>query len=199
MGERKPKVIPLRPDDVARPVSDEALIVACGLGDESALVQLFERHKNFVHRFLHRMLPGAPEHVEDLVQSTFLEVWRSAPRFKNKSAGRTFIIGIACNLAKMNRRGEARRLRAIDRLSRAPSAGGPTPEDRAMTGERIARLEAAIASLSEKQRAVLVLCDLEGFTGAEAAESLGIRAGTVWRRLHDARKKLRHAMKEDNR
>ncbi|MEQ9501063.1 MAG: RNA polymerase sigma factor [Deltaproteobacteria bacterium] len=195
----EPKVIELRPRAAERPVSDEALIVACGLGDESALVQLFERHKDFVHRYLYRFFPRDPEYVEDLVQSTFLEVWRCAPRFRNGSAGRTFIVGIATNLSRMRRRGEARRRRAMDALAAEPQRAGTTPEERAVVGQRVRRLEAAIATLSEKQREVFVLCDLEGFSGGEAAETLGIRPGAVWRRLHDARKKLRAALREDER
>ncbi len=195
------KVIPLRPATASTPpVSDEALIVACGMGDESALVQLFERHKAIVHRFLCRMIPHAPEQVEDLVQSTFLEVWRSAPRFRSESSGRTFIIGIACNLARMSRRSAARRDRALSTLAVEPAPrGGPTPEESAAVRQRMERLEAAVEDLSPKLRSVVVLCDIEGFTGAEAAASLGIRPGAVWRRLHDARKRIRAALKEDER
>ena len=54
----------------------------------------------------------------------------------------------------------------------------------------MAELMAAIEGLSYKLRVVLVMCDIEGIPGAEAAKSLGIREGTLWRRLHDARKKL---------
>lgn len=195
-----PKVIPLRAaTSSAPPVSDEALIVACGMRDESALVQLFERHKTIVHRFLSRMLPHAPDQVEDLVQSTFLEVWRCAPRFRSESSGRTFIIGIACNLARMNRRREARRFRAMDSLASEPTPRRITPEDRAAVNQRMQRLEQAVEDLSPKLRAVLVLCDLEGLTGAEAAAVLKIRPGAVWRRLHDARKRVRAALKEGDR
>ena len=55
----------------------------------------------------------------------------------------------------------------------------------------------AMDKLSEKEREAFLLCDVEGVAGSVAAETLGVPQGTMWRRLHDARTKLRAALEGD--
>jgi RNA polymerase sigma-70 factor (ECF subfamily) len=74
-------------------------------------------------------------------------------------------------------------------LAEQPSAEPVAPRD-----ADVVRLRAAIDTLSPKLREVIVLVDLEGQSGVEVAELLGIPEGTVWRRLADARAKLRAAL-----
>jgi RNA polymerase sigma-70 factor (ECF subfamily) len=66
-----------------------------------------------------------------------------------------------------------------------------TPEHAVAAAEEAALLDAALAQLSHAHREVLLLVDLGGLAGVEAAQALGIPAGTVWRRLHEARARLR--------
>ena len=62
----------------------------------------------------------------------------------------------------------------------------------------IARLEDQLGRLPEDLRVAFVMCDVEGVAGVEAARVLGLREGTLWRRLHFARKALRAALEEGN-
>ena len=63
---------------------------------------------------------------------------------------------------------------------------------------RIERLNAALGDLTDKLRTVVVLCEIEEVPCTEAAVVLGIPVGTVYRRLHDARRRLQRAMEESS-
>src|SRR5688572_23678162 len=91
-------------------ISDEALVAACAIGDAAALAGLFDRHVEALFRFASRLIaPAPPSDVEDLVQNTFLHVWSASPRFRGGSQVRSWIFGIAANVARHFVRGEARR------------------------------------------------------------------------------------------
>jgi RNA polymerase sigma-70 factor (ECF subfamily) len=190
------KLIPLRrlAGDTAE-MSDEALLAACAVGERAALGALFDRHHQGVFRFLGRLIAAERHALDDLVQNTFLEVWRSAGRFASRGAARSWILGVAANVARHHVRGEARRRAVLERL---PDVGSPgrRPDDAAADRELVARLDAALAALPHDLAVAFVLCDLEDVPGVEAARALGVREGTMWRRLHDARKRLRAAMGE---
>ncbi len=185
------EVIPLRraSNDVPE-VSDSALMAACITEDRNALGQLYDRHHEIVWRFLARLLgDGCPE-LDDLVQSTFVELWRGAKRFKGDSTARTWILGIANNLARRHIRDNRRRKVAMTGLAEVmPSAD--LPEAAWLDRLQMRKLQAALLELKPDLRSAFVLCDIEEFKGVEAAKILGIRPGTLGRRLHDARKALR--------
>lgn len=175
-------------------LSDEALVVACGTGDSAALGELFDRFHQTVYRFLSRYLgPRSPD-LDDLVQMTFLEARRAALRFRKESAVKSWLIGIAVNVARHYLRSETRR-RALLRSSELPygSIEG-TPESTTAHNELLQRLQQSILDLPEHLRTVFVICELEGVSGVEAARLLNLREGTLWRRLHDARKLIRQCI-----
>jgi RNA polymerase sigma factor (sigma-70 family) len=193
-GEIRGKVLPLRrhasgPSEM----SDEALVAACGVGDSPALGMLFDRHHDAVYRFLSRLVRATAAEADDLVQITFLEVWRSASRFGGKGAVKSWIFGVAANVARHHVRGEVRRRVAL--AGAAENGGGGdtvrSPDEALMQAQLVDRVGAALNTLSHDQRVTFVMCDLEDVPGVEAARVLGIREGTLWRRLHDARKALR--------
>ncbi|MCB9561603.1 MAG: RNA polymerase sigma factor [Kofleriaceae bacterium] len=193
MGE----VIPLRrAPTTTEAVSDEALVAACALGDAAALGTLFDRHHEALWRFLGRMSRGGAAELDDLAQGTFVEVWRSASRFRGGAAVRTWIFGIAANLVRRRARDEGRRRAALADLAAVPrpAPAGRAPDDALMRRQMVDRIGAAMAGLSHELREVFVLCDVEEIPGVEVARALGLREGTVWRRLHDARKALRRAL-----
>jgi RNA polymerase sigma-70 factor (ECF subfamily) len=193
------KLIPLRrlAGDAAE-MSDEALLAACAVGERAALGALFDRHHQAVFRFLGRLIAAERHALDDLVQNTFLEVWRSAGRFASKGAARSWILGVSANVARHHVRGEARRRAAMQQIPTDSDAvsGGRRPDDAAADRELVARLDAAVAGLPHDLAVAFVLCDLEDVPGVEAARALGVREGTMWRRLHDARKRLRAAIGE---
>ena len=171
-------------------MTDEALVAACGKGDRAALGALFDRHHRCVYRFLARFAGTDDRDLDDLVQATFVEVLRSAARFGGRSAVRTWLLGIAHNVVRHHVRSEVRRRKALEAVAEAPADPGATPDAEAERRQQLARLAKALAELSEPLRVVFVMCDLEQVPGVEAARVLGLRPGTVWRRLHDARKAL---------
>ena len=79
-------------------------------------------------------------------------------------------------------------------LASLPSNQSIRPDDEVERKQLLAQLRAALAQLPHELREAFVLCDLEQVSGRDAAISLGVREGTVWRRVHEARKALRAAL-----
>lgn len=182
--------VPLERDDRA---TDEALVTACASGDQEALGELFDRHHQSVYRFLGRLCREESRDVDDLVQATFLEVQRAARGFRGGSAVKTWILGIAANITRHHVRSEMRQRVLLDRFGEQlglAGTGSRRPDETAEHREMIDRLGDAIAKLPHDLRVAFVACELEDLPGADVAKSLGIREGTLWRRLHDARKAL---------
>lgn len=189
------KLLPFR-RPVEESLSDEALVAACGLGDAAALGTLFDRYHVPVYRFLSRYLGADRPDLDDLVQATFLEVMRSSAKFQRKSAVRTWVFGIAANLARHHIRGEVRRRAAFETVRRGVPPSSARPDDAAERQQMMARLGEALGELPHDLRTAFVMCELEEIPGVEVARVLGIREGTLWRRLHDARQRLRGALEK---
>ena len=189
------RVVPFRRADAYDDVSDEALVVACAQGSNTALEELFQRHGDRIHRILAKLRGAADRDVEDMVQATFVEVYRSAARFDQRAAASTWIVGIAINLARHYFRGEARRRIAMSAVAVInPDHDGRGPEEQAARRQMLARLESGFAELPPDLQTVFTLCDLEGMRGVDVARALRVPEGTVWRRLHSARTRLRARM-----
>jgi RNA polymerase sigma-70 factor (ECF subfamily) len=183
-------VVPLRrPSTDLADIGDEAVIAACATGDPIARAALFQRHVAAVHRFVARLCYDAAT-VDDLVQSTFIAAYRAAPRFRAGGRARPWLFGIAANLSRSHIRREGRRVRALTAIA-SLQRDEPAVELDPARRDRIARLPAAIAALSHDLRAALVLVDLEGESGREAATALGVPEGTLWRRVFVARRAVR--------
>lgn len=115
------KVIPLRRvEGRAAEMSDEALIAACAVADQAALVALFDRHHLRLHRFLCRIASVGAFDADDLLQETFSAVWSSAPSYKRDSAALTWLFGIAANVARNHARSRERRTRALGVFGKEP-------------------------------------------------------------------------------
>ncbi len=177
-------------------MSDEALVAACSVGENAALGALFDRHRSHVRRFIGHLAGSDARDLDDLVQSTFLEVYRSAGRFRGDAAVRSWIFGIANNVVRQHARGESRRRRTLTALEAVPPSTAPGPEGPLLRGQQIALLATALEKLPHDLRVAFVMCDVEDVAGTEAARILGVRPGTLWRRLHDARQFLRNALHE---
>lgn len=197
--ERAAQIVSLRRVDERRAaisdISDEALLAACGVGDTAALGALFDRHHEAVYRLISRLLRTEPSEIDDLVQQTFLEAWRSARKYTGRGAVRSYLFGIAANAVRHHIRGAVRRRNALAEVPPPPTGGAP--DDAAMRAQQVHRLAAALEQLPPDLRVVYVMCDLEEVPGVDAARALGLRAGTLWRRLHEARRALREAIDGD--
>lgn len=170
--------------------TDSELFEGIAQGDLGPLGELFDRHHASVRAFAERVLSN-PADADDLVQETFLTAARAAASFLSGAAAKPFLLGVAAQLARRRRRSFARLRAMLLGVEHAPVAPRATPEDQLLAGEQTALLHAELARLSHAHREVVLLVDLGGLSGVEAAEALGIPAGTVWRRLHEARARLR--------
>jgi RNA polymerase sigma-70 factor (ECF subfamily) len=177
--------------------SDEQLVDACGRGDGAALGEIFDRHHQAVYRFLSRLAgPGDGSDLDDLVQDTFVRIAQGASGFAGRSTARSWIFAIASHAAVDHVRREARR-RDIHRHSAVERAEAPDrPDHRTEGREALGRLRRAIEELPDDLRVTYVMCELEDTPGKDAAAALGVPEGTIWRRLHDARRALRDTMDE---
>jgi RNA polymerase sigma-70 factor (ECF subfamily) len=191
------KILPLRRlEGSIAEMSDEALLAACALGDRAALGALFDRHVEPVRVFLCHLVICDAADVDDLVQTTFETLQRTAGSFRQRSGVKTWILGIAKNVARHHLRTRIRQRRIATELVHEPKPQGEILDEQLARQERILRLRAAISELTPKLREVFVLVYVQGISGTEAASILGIREGTVWKRLHVARKKVCATMGE---
>ena len=185
---KRGSLIQLHPEVSVDELTDEGLAAACATGDRAARALLFERHVDAVHRFIARMRGSDNDVVDDLVQATFIAAFSSRCETAHV---RGWLYGIAANLVRNHARKEIRRKHAM-----AVVAAQEAPVAR-MADPLLACVPAAIAALPHDLRAALVLVDLEGERGADAAAALGVPEGTLWRRVYHARKALRDALGGD--
>jgi RNA polymerase sigma-70 factor (ECF subfamily) len=176
--------------------SDRALVAAVAEGDQVALRCLYDRFHRDVVRFLGHLLRRDKAIVEDLLQMTFLEAYRSAPRFRGDSSAKTWLFGIAANLVRTHFRGEQRGRAAMASLATIEREAPVSASEQMIAEQRRRWLAAAIDGLTPALREAYVLCAIEEVPGKEAAQALGITEGSLWRRLTDARAALRAAIEE---
>lgn len=192
---RGAKLVPLRRlAGESGEFTDEALVAACALGDVAAAGALIDRFQSSVYRFVSRLLGSDGADRDDVVQATFLEVTQSARRFRGGSKVQVWIFGIAANIARNQIRSAVRRRRMETALASIPAPRSSRPDDELERRQVLAQLGAAVVELPHHLREAFVLCDMEGLGGRDAASTLGVREGTIWRRVHEARRALREAL-----
>lgn len=153
----------------------------------AALVRLHERRAYAVAR----AIALTHEDAEDAVQDGFLHAYRALERFRPEQAFGAWLHRIVANAALDI--GRRRRVRDADALSE----NVPEPfRDPAEDDELRRRLRDGLAVLPERQRAVVVLHDVEGFTHGEIGAMLGIPEGTARSDLHHARAALRRVLED---
>ncbi|MET7403181.1 RNA polymerase sigma factor [Dactylosporangium sp. NPDC005572] len=184
-------------DLVVMTPSDADVIAAAGRTPEHFAV-LFDRHYAAIYAYAARRL--GPDLAEDLASETFLVAFDRRDTYDTARAdARPWLFGIVSNLVMRHGRAESRRLKL---LARAAAEGPVDPPDEVVAGRVDAavvrgRLAAALARLSLADRDVLLLVAWAGLNQQEAAEALGIPAGTVRSRLHRARQAMRRALDLD--
>jgi RNA polymerase sigma-70 factor (ECF subfamily) len=170
---------------------DVRLMLALRAGDARAFDALFERWAGRVLRFVERMV-GEASVAEDLVQETFVRVWRARERYEPEARFSTWLFTIAGNAARNELRRPARRARSAslddEREDALELAAEDAPPDALVDARRTGRgLESALAGLPERQREALWLRAVEGLSYAEVAEALGTTEKSVKALIHRAR------------
>lgn len=173
---------------------DEAAWLAqIALGDPQALRALYDAYRPRLRRYLWRLLAGDAAAVEDCLQETFITVWRAAATFRGEGRVAAWLFRIASRNAA-----HARRHSASHPTEQLPDDGASDPRFEDLTPEAaiLDRLSLgdALGQLSLKHRVTLELVFVYGFTVEEAAQILGIPAGTVKSRLSYARRALAQAL-----
>jgi RNA polymerase sigma-70 factor (ECF subfamily) len=136
-----------------------------------------------------RRLGVHPSSLDDVVQDVFLVVHRKLPTFERRSSLRSWIYGITLHVVRGRRRTAKRRPETPtldEELAALPGKGDPQHD--AMRREALADVLRILDSMSDEQREVFVLAELEELSAPEIAEASGINLNTVYSRLRAARK-----------
>jgi RNA polymerase sigma-70 factor (ECF subfamily) len=176
--------------------TDEALLGACAEGQAEALGVLFDRHQRAVFRFVARLSGTDQRDLDDLTQMTFIRVGQSAGSFSGRSSVRSWIFAIAGHIVRDHIRAEVRRRNLVRAAVSTPPADTEPPDSTLEGHQALALFSSALSALSHDLRVTFVMCEIEDMPGKDAALALGIPEGTLWRRLHEARRILMAAIRE---
>lgn len=160
-------------------------------GDIGALGELYDRYSEPVRRFLVRATADA-EDVDDLVHATFLAAAKSASRYDGRPSCRPWLVGIAVQLLRRRRRSLGYFFAVVSSLRGVQG----TERDPHPALEARVDVDRALARISEPKRVALLLAEVEGLSCPEIAKALDVPVGTVWTRLHAARRELRRLLEE---
>jgi RNA polymerase sigma-70 factor, ECF subfamily len=168
--------------------SDEELIRRIAEGDRLAMQVLFGRHQVRVYRFVVGLVKN-PSQAEDLISDVFLDVWRQAGRFEERSSVPTWLISIARfkALSSLRKRRDAP---LDDDHAEAIEDDADTPEIDLQKKSKSAMLRQCITKLSPEHREVIDLVYYHEKSVDEIASILAIPGATVKTRMFYARQKL---------
>lgn len=187
--------------------TDETLAARAAAGDDHAFEQIVERYESRIFRMACRLTSDTD--APDVLQETFLQLYRHLPSFRGESQFGTWLYRIATNAALMHRRASARRpAEPLDAFLPRFDADGRhagTPAELQLASRADELLDRQV--LAEKARAVIgrlpdlyrdafVLRDLEELSTTEVAAALGVEPATVRQRVHRARLMLRGYLSE---
>jgi RNA polymerase sigma-70 factor (ECF subfamily) len=188
--------------------TDKELVALARAGDGEAFATLARRHRDRVYRLALRITRD-PQDAEDVLQETFLSVYRKLDEFREEAAFSTWLHRVAANhaLMRLRKRRSSIQTTSMDELGprfqedghlASPLGtfhtwddGGLDAAERQEAREKIAR---AVDELPEIYRVVFILRDVEELSTEEVAELLGIGVPNVKTRLHRARLMLRERL-----
>jgi RNA polymerase sigma factor (sigma-70 family) len=161
----------------------EQVVSAAQQGDARAIAALVHGSHAHVQRFA-RTLCSTPEDAEDAAQEALIVLYRKIGTLRATAALASWMFQIVRN--ECIRRSRVTFRRPIPATSAEPSA-----EDAALVRLEIERIVASVSELPAEQRAVLVLRDIQGLSGAATAQALGLSRAAMKSRLHRGRETLR--------
>ncbi len=170
---------------------DRELVDAARRGDREAFRTLFERYNRRAYALALGML-RQPDDALDVVQDAFIKAHKHLDRFEGTSSFYTWLYRIVMNLA-IDQLRKRKRVVELDEESDEgllPQLLGGNPGRALMDKEIRARIDAALAALSDNHRAVLVMRELEGLSYEEMAKVMGCSKGTIMSRLFHARRNM---------
>jgi RNA polymerase sigma-70 factor (ECF subfamily) len=173
---------------------DRKLIEGLQRNDRDSLATAYDSYGGLAYALAARVM-GVSSDAEDVVQESFLALWRQAPRLDAKRGLRSYLMTIVHNKAVDRLRQKGRRPEAVlneDAPFKTPDT--ETPEAVVEKASEADEVRAAMAGLSEEQRAAVDLTYFKGMTINDAAERLGIPVGTVKSRLRLALGHMRRSL-----
>lgn len=173
---------------------DASLVRAVADGDTGALRVLHDRHSAWLCARLMRRCNDR-EVVADVVQDTFVALWKDAGRWRADGEVASWLWGIAFRrmVSRLRSRKDALLMPDWDGAGSTPV---PAAEDEVLLGIEYGDLAGAMRRLSPEFRSVVQAVVLDGLTTREAGRLLGVRPNTVKTRLHRAKAQLRHSLAE---
>jgi RNA polymerase sigma-70 factor (ECF subfamily) len=174
-------------------------------GDANAFDTLANRYAGDLYGLLFRLTQDAEE-ASDLTQETFLSALKAISKFRGEADLKTWLFRIAINESRNRFRWWKRRRRDVTisldvtigesetPLVETFSSDAPSPEEKALRSEREKMLRDALNALPDIFREAVVLCDIEGFTYEEIAQTLEVNIGTVKSRIARGRDELRRKL-----
>jgi len=171
-------------------VPEDAFVVRLRRGERAAIGAAYDLHQEAVCSFAKRLLRDT-DAAEDLVQDVFETLPSVAHRLSSESCLRSFLLGIAANRAQHCARSFFRRSLFTRRLATVPPPEAENPEEGVERRRLADALGRALDTLAIEQRVTFVLVEIEGYSGTEVAELLGVPESTVRTRMFHARRKLR--------
>ena len=175
------------PDDRAR---ERELVLSAQRGSREAFAELVRAHQRRAYAVARAIVLDHHD-AEDAVQEGFLHAFRALARFRAGEPFGAWMHRIVANAAL-----DLQRRRKVRTAGTLPETIALPFHDPAESDELRRRLIAALEQLGERQRAVIVLHDVEGFRHAEIGEMLGIPEGTARSDLHHARATLRRLLSD---
>ena len=182
-----PTPAPVRPEPALRAesVADGATENSPILGHSRDLDQAYKEHFAFVWRSLRRL--GVPEAaLDDAAQDVFIVALRRRSEFRGRSSYRTWLFGIAANVAREQRR-SGRRQAALEPIDDALQSPQSSPLEQATDAEAVRFVAAFLTTLDDAKREVFILAELEQMPAPEIADAVGAKLNTVYSRLRAAR------------
>jgi len=176
----------------------EALIRRCQRGDPLAIEVLIRRYQNYVFRLCYLVMRNEQD-AEDMTQETFVRAFHALPRFEIRegTSFEAWLYRVAVNACRSRmRRKWYQVLPWPDPAPQIVSEPEEEPDRRVMRGEQRDEILAAIDTLGEKHRLVVILRYYGGLSNEEIAQALNIPCGTVRSRLHVARRRLKEVLTE---
>ncbi len=181
--------------------TDKELVRAAQEGDQTSFRELVTRYEGKVYRLALKMVRDAQD-AEDVLQETFINVYRHLDTFRGDSEFSTWIFRIATNTSLMKLRARRPTVSLDDGSSDTEEEVFPreladwsgAPEEMLLNSEIRAQMDVALAQLPETLRSVFVLRDVQGLSIEETARVLDISIPNVKTRLHRARFALREKL-----
>jgi RNA polymerase sigma-70 factor (ECF subfamily) len=190
--------MPVHPDP------DAVLMLRVKRGDRAAFTELVEKYKQPVMNLVYRTLYDEAE-AEDLAQTVFLQVYKSANRYESRAKFSTWLFTIARNLCLNEIRRRSRH--PADSLDQAHAEhddqprqqfedkSNVAPPEKLLQGELAQKIEEALAGLPENQRTAILLCRQEELSYEEIAEILGCSLSATKSLIHRGRETLKEKLK----